>query len=263
MKILFALLLALLSSAAYAACPPHSFAEPPLARLDGDAIMIVTHASSFYDARVSTKRGVDDAVQYAKGKRIPVVYLQDETPEQLYFMADCDPDYWVRSEGGELSFAVRPAHVYILGGHLELCMSATLHDVLYSWARQGKRNLTITYLMDAIYSNGKSIEESDPFYANFEKFRDVVTYRRPGGEHWPKLTLLETMGIIRNEAHELEYLTKVLPHYERTLTDDYRVELALNDSVAKVLRPAAGWKPPTLRFHFVDSALLLDALPRD
>ena len=42
--------------------------------------------------------------------------------------------------------------------------------------------------------------------------------------------------------------------YARTMPAEYRVELQMNDSVAKVIRPAAGWNPPTLRFHFVDSA---------
>jgi len=41
------------------------------------------------------------------------------------------------------------------------------------------------------------------------------------------------------------------------IPDSYRVALQLNDSVKKVLRSAPGWKPPTLLFHFVDSALTL------
>ena len=259
MRILTVLILMLLSHAAIAACPKHDFTDSKKIRFTGDSVLIVTHATSFHDARVATKRGVDEAVNFAKGKRIPVVYLQDDGPAQFYFMEDCNPDYWVYSEGGEIGFEVTPSHVYIAGGHLELCMSGTLHDVLYSWAKQGKRNVTVTYLMDAIYSNGKSIDESDAFYSDYEKFMRVITYRRPGGEHWPKLTLLETLGTIRQEEHELEYLTKILPHYESTLPANYRVELALNDSVTKVLRPAAGWKPPTIRFEFVDSAVNLSS----
>jgi hypothetical protein len=90
---------------------------------------------------------------------------------------------------------------------------------------------------------------------------NVVTYGRPGGEHWPKLSVLESMGIIVREDHELEYLKQSLPRWDRTMPADYRVALQLNDSVKKVLRPAPGWKPPTLLFHFVDSALTLATLP--
>ena len=254
MKVLAALLLALLSSAAEALCAGHSFTDPKLISLPGESVMIITHASSFYDSRIASKRGIDEAVSYAKSKHIPVIYLQDDTPEQFYFMEDCQPDYWVHSEGGELSFAVQPTHVYIAGGHLELCMLETVHDILFSWARQQKQHLKITYLMDAIYSNGKSIDANAPYYPDFEKFMNVVTYRRPGGEHWPKLSLLETMGVIRSEDHELEYLKNILPHYERTLPG-YRVELKLNDSVVKVLQPAPGWNPPTIQFDFIDSAI--------
>jgi len=219
--------------------------------------MIVTHATSIHDARLATKRGVDEAIHFAKSKQIPVIYLQDDSPEQYYFMEDCYPDYWVFSEGGEILFDVRPSHVYVAGGHLEICLSSTLHDVLFAWAKQPKRNLTVTYLMDAIYSNGKSIEESDPYYTDFQKFMSVVTYGRPEGEYWPKLTLLETMGVIKKEKDELEYLKKILPHYARTLPADYRVELRLEDAALRVLKPANGLYPPTLRFEFVGSALNL------
>ena len=66
-------------------------------------------------------------------------------------------------------------------------------------------------------------------------------------------------GALVVKKDPLEYLTKILPHYESTLPADYRVELALNDSVTKVLRPASGWKPPTIRFEFVDSAVNLSS----
>lgn len=155
-----------------------------------------------------------------------------------------------------------PAHLYIVGGHLELCLSAALHDILLQWSKQPPRNLTVTYLMDAIYSNGKLVDPAEPYYGDFVKFMNVVTYGRPGGEHWPKLSLLETMGVIIREDHEMLYLKQVLPRWDRTFPPSYRVELQLNDSVKKVLRPAAGWHPPTLLFHFVDSAINLSDQPR-
>jgi len=256
---LFAVLLAttLVSTAAAGACRRPELTDPAKVRLTGDAVLIVTHASSVHDARLSTKRGVDEAIQFAKSRRIPVVYLKDDTPGRYYFMEDCRPDYWVYSSAGEIRFDVLPSHVYVAGGHLEFCLAATLNDLVRVWSRQPQRNLTVTYLMDAIYSNGNSVEETDPYYADFQKFMGIVSYRRPGGEHWPKLTLLETMGVIQNETHEFQYLTKILPHYARVLPSDYRVELKFNGSVVKVLRPARGWNPPTLRFNFVDSAINL------
>jgi hypothetical protein len=254
MRFLSILFLAILSGPALAGCPRHGFSDPSRMRLGGDTLLIVTHASTNFDARASTKRGLDDAVRFAKERKVPVVYLQDDSPEHLYFMDDCSPDHWVSSQDGEVRFDVRASQLYVAGGHLELCLSTTLHDVLAIWARQPRRSRTITYFMDAIYSNGKSIDASAPYYSDFERFMGVVTHGRPGGEQWPKLTLLETMGIIKKETHEFEYLKSVLPHYARTIPAEYRVELQMNDSVAKVIRPAAGWNPPTLRFHFVDSA---------
>jgi len=249
--------LSLYSCLSWAVCPPHAFAKAEQVKLKGDSVMVVVHASSSYDARFSTKRGVDEAVRFAKNNRIPVIYLQDGSPEQYYFAGDCAPDYWVFSEGGELGFDVPPSHLYIAGGHLELCLSVAVHEILYQWSRKTPRNLKVTYLMDAIYSNGKVIDPSDPFYRDFARFLDIVTYGRPGGEHWPKLSMLETMGIIVKEEDELEYIRQILPQWDRTFPRNYRVEVKLNDSVTKVLRPAPGWNPPTLQFHFVDSAINL------
>ena len=246
----------LLSSlTAWASCPPPKLTPPEQVKLKGDAVMIVVHSSSTYDARISTKRGLDEAVRFAKDREIPVIYLVDDTPIEHYFMADCRPDYWVHSQGGEISFAVTPPHVYLVGGHVELCMSATLHDVIYQWAQRPPRNYRVSYVMDAIYSNGKVIDPADPFYNDFVRFRDIVTYGRPGGEHWPKLSLLETMGIIVNEEHELEYIRQILPRWDTTFGSNYRIEVRLNDSVGKILRTAPGWNPPTVTFSFIDSVL--------
>ncbi len=255
MKYLAALALALCSQPGFASCPQHLLTEPDKVILNGDSVLIVTHASMFYDARLSSKRGVDEAVKYAKSSNIPVVYLQDGSPDSDYFMNDCSPDYWVYSENGELSFDIKPTQVYIVGGHLEKCMYTTVKDLLTSWAKQPAKDLTLTYFMDGIYSNGELVRKTDPYYRDFEIFMRAATRGRPGGEYWPKLNLLETMGVINKEEHELEFLMDAVPEFEKIMPPGYRVELQMNNSVVKVLQPAPGWHPPTLRFRFVDSAL--------
>lgn len=251
------LLLLLFAVPALAACRNHAITPPGDVRIADDSVMIVVHQSSMYDARFSTKRGIDEAVRFAKARKIPVIYLQDDTPDEFYFMEDCYPDYWVFSEGGEVRFEITASHVYIVGGHLELCMSNTLNDVIYQWSKRAAQDYKVTYLMDAIYSNGKLIEPTDPYYGDFDRFMSIVAYGRPGGEHWPKLSLLESMGIIRREDHQLDYIKKILPRWDRTFPDDFRITTKLNDSVTKVLRSAPGWHPPTVLFHLVDSALTL------
>lgn len=251
----------LFASSGQASCRQHEITKPSQVKIESNSVMIVVHQSSTYDARFSTKRGIDEAVRFAKSKKIPVIYLQDDTPDEYYFMEDCYPDFWVLSQGGEINFEVFPSHLYIVGGHLELCMSTALHDIIYQWAKRPPRNYTVTYLMDAIYSNGRMIEPSDPFYDDFLRFLGVVTYGRPGGEHWPKLSLLETMGIIAREEHELEYIKKILPRWDRTFPENYRIEVQLNDSVKEVLRSAPGWRPPSILFHFVNSALSISTPP--
>jgi hypothetical protein len=250
-------LLSLYAGLAWSVCPPHEFSAPSQVRLAGAAVMVVVHATSTHDARFSAKRGVDEAVRFARDKGMPVIYLQDDTPDRYYYMEDCRPDHWVFSGGGEISFAVAPTQIYIVGGHLEMCMSVALHDILLQWARMLARDRSITYFMDAIYSNGKEIDPSDAFYGDFIRFLDVVTYGRPGGEHWPKLSLLETMGVVIRQDHQFEYLRQILPRWQATLPDTYRVELQMNDLPRKVLRAAEGRSAPTLLFRFLDSALSL------
>ena len=129
--------------------------------------MIVTHASSNDDARFATKLGVDEAVRFARSRRIPLVYLQDDREPAAYFMEDCEPDYWVRSEGGELGFDVGASHVYVVGGHLEECLSFTLNEILDSWARGPRRDLTITLFMDAIFSATINVGGCSSVFLNF------------------------------------------------------------------------------------------------
>jgi hypothetical protein len=255
-KLLPALLAFGVALPAAAACPKHAFTEPSDVKLAADSVMIATHASSNDDGRIATKLGVDEAIRYAKSRHIPVVYLQDDRPEDNYFMEDCRPDYWVFSTG-EVRFDVPASHLYLVGGHLEECMSATVHDVLLNWSRKPKRKLTVTYIMDGIFSNGRYIQDSDPYIKRYRRFINIVTYNKPAGEHFQKITLLETMGLIMDEKKQYEYIERILPHYERTLPD-YRVEVKLMDSVVKVLQRGRGDRPPVLRFNFVDSAVSLE-----
>ena len=124
------LALVLCSLVSYASSPEHSFTDPSQISLNSDSVMIVTHASSNDDGRIASKFGVDEAVHYAKKHRIPIIYLQDDRPADRYFMEDCSPDYWVFSKGGEVPFDVPVPRVYLAGGHLELCLSVTVNDIL-------------------------------------------------------------------------------------------------------------------------------------
>jgi hypothetical protein len=255
-SVLIGLAMLLASAGAVAGCPSARFTLPTDVMLPDRPMMIVTHASSMYDARLATKRGLDEAVRYAKSRRMPVVYLVDDSPTRHYFMDDCVPDHWVHSEGGELHFDVRSAHVYVAGGHLESCLSRTLHDLLQQWASGPARDLTVTYLMDAIYSNGKAMDERHPAQRALQTFMGIVTYGRPSGEHWPKVTMLEMMGVIRNLDVSLAFLKAVVPNWRVDFPPSYRVELQLYDANPIVLQ-AGTLLGPRLRFHFVDSAVTL------
>jgi hypothetical protein len=240
-----------------ARCVVSADTPPANLRVQGDTALVAVHLSEAYDARYASKPGADAAIKEARDKGIPRIYLRDDGPAG-YFVEDCDPDHWVHSQDGDITFALDVAHLIVIGGHLEMCMSTALHDVLLQWSRLPPRHRQITLPMDAIYSNGKVIDHQDSFYEDFVRFMGVVTYARPGGEHWPKLTLLETMGIIKRFARQADYLRQVLPRWDRTFDARWRVEMVVNDGTPVVLRLGTGWRPPTMRFQFIDTIASLD-----
>lgn len=261
LRLLAAAAVALASAhAAASPCPPQPLSSPSDVRLRGDTVLIVTHATAFHDARYATKPGVDGIVRYAKAHRIPVVYLHDDESPELYFADDCAPDWRVRAPDGEVKFDIQATHVIVAGGHLELCLATTMNDVLDRWSKQPAKRRTMTFVMDAIYSNGKLVDERDPYFVDLQRFMNVVTYGRPGGETWPKLTLLETMGVIGRLHREREYLRRVLPHWERSMPADVRVKLKLAGAEKEILRKGEG-AAPSLVFQLVDTAGALEASP--
>ena len=242
------------STANAANCPPRPFSYPSDLLLDSAAALIVTHASANYDPRYATKHGVDEAVNLARSKDMSLLYLENEETSESYFADDCAPDYRIFSEDGELPLDIRSSDVYVAGGHIELCLARTLQDVMASWARHPARDLRITFLMDGIYSNGKSLREKDPYYAAANRFMGIVSHGRFERETWSKLTLLEALGIIEMPDRKHDFLQRLVPQYEHVLSASYRVELKLNSEPARVLRrgnPASGMR---LQFRFVDSA---------
>lgn len=260
MKPFVVLALVLFSQAALAVCEKPPFTPPSKVVLNSDEVLIVTHASATYDARMSSKLGIDRAVSFAKRRGIPVVYLEDGTPEAQYFTADCSPSYRVFSRDGELPFEVKASRVYVVGGHLEQCLSRTVDGVIASWARQRVRDRTLTFLMDGIYSTGELIEESDPFYNDFKQFKRAIAHRRTDADPMPKLTLLETLGLIDQEETEIEFVRRALPNSGEVLTSAYEVELSLNNTLSRMVPSEVGVTPGRIRFKFVDSAAKADAL---
>lgn len=258
-KILLAAL-ALCAGLAHAACPPRALLTPDQVSLAADSVLIVTHASSNYDARLASKPGIDLATHFARSQGMPLVYLQDDAAGQNYFTEECTPEYRVYSANGELGFQVESSHVFVAGGHLEQCLYTTVNEVFLSWAGQDERDLTLTFLMDAIYSSGELVRDDDDYYADFNTFMRVLSHGHGEEEATPKITLLETMGVIGQQKRAVEYLKRVLPNFESILPQDYRVELYLNGAEVAVLHDAPAWSSPVLKIRFVDSAARLKSI---
>jgi hypothetical protein len=254
LSLLIFTLILLGSTHAIAGCPAPKLTPPESVKINSSSVLIITHATAYYDLRYSIKHGVDSAVKWAKEKNIPVVYLVDDSPIQLYEMEDCQPDYWVRSLDGEVPFKVKALNIYLAGGHLELCLNRTTNELLFEQIRDEPLKATYTYLMDAIYSNGKSVGESDPYYSDVQQFIGVVSYGRPGGEAAPRFSLLEMIGAIKKIGHQYDYLKNILPRWDRSTPGEYEVNLTIKDLHSQTLRGTKGFGSPKVEFIFVESA---------
>lgn len=252
--LVLALVVAIGASGSFAACHEPRLTPPEAVRIDSSSVLIVTHASALYDSRYAIKHGLDQAVMWAKERRIPVVYLVDESPIRYYEMEDCSPDYWVRSIDGEVPFDVNARTVYFAGGHLEHCLNRTANEVLFRQMAQRPSRTQYVFLMDAIYSNGKSVEESDPYYKDFSIFAGVISYGRPGGEAAPRVSLLEIAGAIKSIRHQVDYFRKILPRWDRSTPADYEINLTIKDLQSEILRKGKSFGGPKLEFIFVESA---------
>jgi hypothetical protein len=254
MKRFLFVVLALCSGLAHAYCPPRALSTADEVRVDQDSLFIVTHASTKYDARLATKLGLDLATGFARSHGIPMVYLQDDAIEANYFTEECTPEYWLYSASGELGFEVQSSNVFLAGGHLEQCLFTTVGDVIASWAGQEERDLSLTFLMDAIYSSGELVRDSDEYFADYSTFMRILNHGRMEDGPWPKITLLETAGLINQQKNLVDYLKRTLPDFEISLPRDYRIELYLNDDEVAVLQDPALWSTPVLQIRFMDSA---------
>ena len=257
MKLLLFITLLLCAVQASAKCTGQVLKEGPALKLDDRPVLIATHASSSFDSNFAAKRGIDDAVQYAHEMNMQVVYVQDDPSDSNYYFDDCKPDSWVHSESGSLEFDIPSSEVYLVGGHLELCLSNSLTTLVDRWNRQPPRNRTVNIFMDAVYSNGKSVDESMPFFNDVQKLMQIRAYGHPAGEHWGKASLLEIMAAILKPEQQLRYARSVLPPWERNLPPGYRVELQIDDAAPQVLRPGPRLGAPVLKFRFLDSANFL------
>jgi hypothetical protein len=235
-----------------APCGPFQFTDNP--KLAGDKLMIVTHPSTLWDGRFASKVGMDAAVIYAKKRGIPVVYLEGQDAPDTYFFSDCAPDYWVPSYGGEFMFEVPARHVYSVGGHWEMCQLTTQNDLMKAWGKKRGMDLVFTQVLDGLYAYGGYVLGTDPYAADFKRFMDIISFRKPGEDEWPKrkLNMLEMMGVINHEARAIEHLKRGLPRWT-DISDEYEIRMTLNGKFVEVLRPGKGEKPNTLTFEFVDS----------
>lgn len=238
-------------------CRTVDFADPSRVTTSKDGVVIVTHASTYWDGSFSSKAGINSAVAFAKRSHLSVVYLQDDAPESkpTYFYADCKPDYWISSSGGEFSFPIAASHVYTVGGHFEACQLTTMASLLRGvWQPlQQNKDVVLTEVMDALYSDASFVESTDAYFPDVMRFLDVLSYNNPRDPiPLRHLSVLQTMGLIQKPALQVEFLKRSLT-WLNGLTTKHKVDLYVNGKFIETVRAGKGSNPPTLKIEFKNS----------
>lgn len=253
MKFLLSLMMAALSGMAVASCPEQPFSRPVDKGLITPSALLVTHASRVFDPLYASKRGIDRATRIGKSNHIPVIFLQNDDVPESYFADDCHPDLRLHSEYGELGMVIDASEIFLAGGHLEQCLNTTIRDILTAWTLHPKHDLALSYLMDAIYSNGDLVQEGDPYKKNFELVRNALQFP---SDHEnapePKITLLTAMNLIEGREEKFSYLTRLLSGYKFLLPESTRIVIEyagqqkiIGDTRTKPMR--------TLAFRFLET----------
>ena len=232
-------------------CPAMQFSTASQILENKKTLVLVTHPSSEFDASKAAKSGIDKLVAFAKGQSFTTIYLQNNSFSETY-PDDCRPNHWVYSAAGESNFQVKATEVYFVGGFWELCQDSTLSDVLRSWADFEPPTIRIIQVMDAIYVSGNEVYPWDEFYSRYKSLLD--TKPKPKLPDLPTANLSELLGIMKNEAQQIDFLLRRLPNFGY-LPDDYSIELYFKNRFVRTLRNSKNsLSQKRLEIRFVDTA---------
>lgn len=154
-----------------------------LSRVENQHVLIVTHATEFFDTGKSAAEGIDRIIQQFKDLGRPVIYLVSDQSDEGYrqwYTRDRAPDFEIFSEGGEHNIPLAASEVTIIGGFfgstdtLNGCHALSMKDAIRMHFQTSKADLTIhvplaaTYFYDEwsfqrehILKNGKPLLSSE------------------------------------------------------------------------------------------------------
>lgn len=101
-------------------------------------LLLVTHASDFWDDSRSAEQGVNEAIIEAQEKKHSIIYLHASgyfgNPSRYYYR-ECSPYAYVASSAGEFQFNVSHNQVTSVGGFFEHCQNQSFKSLYSSWMK--------------------------------------------------------------------------------------------------------------------------------
>lgn len=245
-----------------------AFDDPAKVALQGDTLVLITHATETYDARRTTEPGLSELLSAANGASAPVISLQDSREDQSnYFLpASAKLAAVLASGGGEfdmVNLKIPMSHVISAGGYFERC---EFHSMLYlltawasEWARTGLvRNLKITHYADASYTYGDYVNRGGiPPSTNPRPRLDKIIAR-----NGTTRSLREALAEARSAKNEDLYYQYVVSEWVEVMEKqqsaplsgfipNYNVQLERDGKVLKTLSRAKVQPAPTLTFQLI------------
>lgn len=131
-----------------------------LSQVKNQHVLIVTHASEFFDTTRSAAAGIDQIVKEFKALGRPVIYLvSDQSAEgyRQWYTEDRSPDFEIFSDGGEHNIPLAASEVTIVGGFfgstdtLPGCHALSMRDAIRMHFELSQAPLTIHVPIQATY----------------------------------------------------------------------------------------------------------------
>lgn len=211
-------------------------------RITKNRVMLVTHASDIYDTFRVSSLGINKSIQWAKKKSFQVLYLQDgnKTRQNSYFYDDCEPDFFVNTETGELDIKYNAQYLVSAGGFWEACLSATIESIFRGWAAEAQINRNLVFVTDAIYTYNSAFLGMGGRLLRAQ----IVTLKTALNT---LKTVQERNSLIRSHLQKFHAISQLRA---------YRVVYSINGSKEEVLYDSNIRNAPVLKIKFLSSDML-------
>jgi hypothetical protein len=222
--------------------PARAYTAPEKIAVDHHTVLIVTHVATTWDSKKTVETANNTVIKQAKQGKVPLIFLQDDLDQTVYFCEEKNPNFIAKSGGGEFQFSVAPKTVLSTGGYHSYCHRSTMMDLLKQWSAK-QENLNICQLTPAIYeATNSAFLPSDVR----DKVGPVETKHAT-----TTVPLSDILDLFKSDDARVEYFKERILDYGVAKTHpEFKVAIRYRGKTT-VIQEGKGSSPFTLTYTFV------------